>query len=101
MADNIKFRPSTLVKFVKNAPVQIDVNASILFNRQFMVGLSYRTQNAITAMTEIGLTNSIRLGYSYDMYFNELQLYNYGSHEIRIEFDVNMSKLKMLTPRYF
>ena len=101
MADNIKFRPSTLVKFVKNAPVQIDLNASILFNRQFMVGLSYRTQNAITAMMEIGLTNNIRLGYSYDMYFNELQLYNYGSHEIRIEFDLNLSELKMLTPRYF
>ena len=101
MADNIKFRPSTLVKFVSNAPVQIDLNASILFNRQFMVGVSYRTQNAITAMMEIGLTNTIRLGYSYDMYFNELQLYNYGSHEIRIEFDLKMSESKMLTPRYF
>lgn len=101
MADNIKFRPSTLVKFVSNAPVQIDLNASVLFNRQFMVGVSYRTQNAITAMTEISLTNNIRLGYSYDMYFNELMLYNYGSHEIRIEFDLNMSESKMLTPRYF
>ncbi|MEZ5107246.1 MAG: type IX secretion system membrane protein PorP/SprF [Draconibacterium sp.] len=101
IADKIMFRPSTLVKFVQNTPVQIDLNASVLFNQQFMVGVSYRTQNAITAMMEIGITNSIRLSYSYDMYFNELQLYNYGSHEIRLEFDLKMSESRMLTPRYF
>ena len=36
MTNNIYFRPSTLVKFVKNAPVQIDLNASFLFKNAFV-----------------------------------------------------------------
>ncbi len=101
MVDKIMFRPSALVKFVKNAPVQLDLNASVLFGRVFMAGLSYRTAKAITLMTEFTLTNSIRLGYSYDYYFSDLRLHNYGSSEIRIEFDLNLFKSRMMTPRYF
>lgn len=101
MANNIYFRPSSLVKFVRNAPVQVDLNASFLFKNALVIGASYRTEKAMSLMTELAITRGIRLGYSYDIYFNELQLYNYGSNEIRLEFDINIFEPRMVSPRFF
>lgn len=99
--ERIVFRPSALVKQVENAPVQFDFNASFLFSKYFLLGASYRTMQAITFMTELTITETIKLGYSYDIYLNELQPFNYGSHEIRVEFDFGMLNTRMRTPRYF
>jgi type IX secretion system PorP/SprF family membrane protein len=101
VSNKIVFRPSLLAKYVKNAPVQVDVNASLLFNDFFWIGVSARTQKALAFITEFSITPKIRLGYSFDIYLNELQPFNYGSHEIRLSFDVIGSGHKMNTPRYF
>ena len=101
LAENIRFRPSTLIKFASGAPLQIDINGSFLFKNSFLIGASFRTEKALAVMAELALTEAIRLGYSYDVYFNELQLHNYGSHEIRLAFDINIFEPRMITPRYF
>jgi type IX secretion system PorP/SprF family membrane protein len=99
--EKILFRPSLLAKYVKNAPVQVDLNASVLFNDIFWIGISFRSQKAIAFLSEFRIAPQIRLGYSYDIYLNELQPYNTGSHEIRIGFDIKTEKNRMKTPRYF
>jgi type IX secretion system PorP/SprF family membrane protein len=99
--DKIVFRPSLLAKYVKNAPLQVDLNASVLFNDIFWVGAAFRTQKALAFMAEFRITPKIRLGYSYDIYLNELQPYNYGSHELRLGFDLDVNRYRMKTPRYF
>lgn len=99
--DKMVFRPSVMAKYVQNAPVQFDVNASMLFNDVFWVGISYRTENAVVFLTEFSITNYFRLGYSYDLYYSGLQLNNSGSHEIRLGFDIDRNRRRMKTPRYF
>lgn len=99
--DKIVFRPSMLVKFVKNAPVQLDVNASVLFDNIFWVGASYRTEQAVVLLTEFRITKTVRVGYSYDIYFGPLLPYNKGSHEIRLGFDLDFINERTLTPRFF
>lgn len=100
LTDNIVFRPSLLAKFVKNAPPQLDLNASFLFANIFWLGASYRTEKAISLITEININQNLRVGYSYDIWLNELKAYNSGSHEIRLSYDFNVNK-RLLTPRYF
>jgi len=100
MGENVVFRPSILAKFVKNAPPQIDINASFLFANTLWLGASYRTEKAIALIAEVNIAQNFRIGYSYDMWMNELKAYNKGSHEIRLSFDFNV-KRRMLTPRYF
>jgi type IX secretion system PorP/SprF family membrane protein len=90
-----------MAKYVKNAPMQVDLNASVVFDKFFWVGVSYRTEKAIAFMTEFRITPKVRLGYSYDIYLNELQPHNYGSHEIRLGFDLRLGQERMNTPRYF
>jgi type IX secretion system PorP/SprF family membrane protein len=101
VSDNLVFRPSMLVKFVQNAPPQIDLNASFMVANTFWVGVSYRSEKALSFMTEFNLSNNLRLGYSYDVWMNELQAYNKGSHEVRLSFDFDIFQRRMLTPRYF
>ena len=99
--DKIVFRPSMMAKYTPHAPLQLDFNMSILFGNIFWVGASYRTAKAITLLTEFKIAERIKLGYSYDLYLNELQPFNYGSHEIRIGFEFPIYETKMHTPRYF
>lgn len=99
--EDIFFRPSVLAKYVKNAPLQADFNASFLFKNTFWVGASYRTLKAIAFLAEFQINPRIRLGCSYDIYLNELQPHNYGSHEIRLSFDVDVYRFRMKTPRFF
>ncbi len=101
VADRVIFRPSTLIKFVKNAPWQIDLNASFLINDVLWIGATYRTDNTIAAMTEFLVGKNLRIGYSYDYNFNPLRNYNSGSHEIRLGVDFDLLRIRMLTPRYF
>ncbi len=98
--DKIVFRPSVLAKYVKNAPFQMDFNASFLFGNVFWAGISFRTIKTVAFLTEFRLTDYLRLGYSFDLYMNELLLYNKGSHELRLGFDISTKK-RMKTPRYF
>jgi len=101
VSDNVVFRPSVLIKYVQHAPPQLDLNASFLFSNTFWLGASYRTEKVISLMTEFKITKSLRLGYSYDIWFNELRAYNKGSHELRIGFDLENKQNRMRTPRYF
>ncbi len=101
ISDKVSFRPSLLCKYVAHAPFQADVNASFLFSDIFWVGVSYRTEQAVVFLTEFHIGKKLRIGYSYDMYFNKLMPVNKGSHEIRIGMDFDVFNSRMLTPRYF
>ncbi|HPJ63363.1 type IX secretion system membrane protein PorP/SprF [Lentimicrobium sp.] len=108
LSDNIVFRPGMMFKYTANAPLNMDLNASFLFNDVLWVGASYRTnknaitsKNAIVFMVELNLTDNWRLGYSYDAYLTEMKTHTQGSHEVMISYDMNLFKPRLLTPRYF
>jgi len=101
LSDNLVLRPSTLVKYSQNAPVQVDINASLLIREVLWLGASYRTKEAVVLLAEIVIAKNLRIGYSYDIYMNEIQQYNRGSHEVMLEYNIPIIKNRMLTPRYF
>jgi type IX secretion system PorP/SprF family membrane protein len=97
----LKARPSVLVKYVENAPVQYDVNLNFLINEIFWVGGSYRSEDAIVAIFEFQMSRKLRIGYSADYSLSRLKNHSAGSHEIMIGYDFGYNILKMKTPRYF
>ncbi len=102
LTENLVFMPSILCKYVQNAPFQTDLNASFMIHDVLTLGASYRTDNALGLLVEVNITKSLTFGYSYDIWFNALQSYNKGSHEIRLGFGFDLfDKDRMLTPRYF
>ena len=101
LAEDFKLKPSFLVKAVKGAPIEGDINAALWIKDVFSVGIQYRTSADIGAMLEIQATPQIRLGYAYDRSTTALKNFNNGSHEIMLRYEFGFDKGKILSPRYF
>jgi type IX secretion system PorP/SprF family membrane protein len=101
MGSNVSFRPSAVLKYVPNAPMQVDLNATMFFAKVIGVGVGYRTTDALVFMLEFQSTRRFRAGYSYDMTLSQLRTYNSGSHELMIGLDLGWGKANFMTPRYF
>ncbi len=101
VSDQVKLKPSLLVKGVRGAPIQLDVNANVWLRDVIALGLSYRTGDAMVGMAEVQLNQQFRLGYAYDWAFSRLGRYHGGSHELMLRYEFGKEKEKMVTPRYF
>jgi type IX secretion system PorP/SprF family membrane protein len=100
IAENVKFRPSTLVKYVANAPISADFNGTFLFVDKFWVGASYRTDASVDFHMEFNVNRQLRIGYAYDYVLGELGTHSNGSHEILLGIDLDFSKNRIVTPRH-
>ena len=102
VSGNLEFIPSVLLKYIRNNPVQADINASFLISNLLTLGAAYRTEQALGLIVAINIGNGFSFGYSYDIWFNSLKSYNTSSHEIRLGYEFDLfHKERMLTPRFF
>ena len=99
--DYLKLKPSFLVKYVPNAPLQADLNLSLLIKDKFWVGGSFRSGDALAAILEYQTSSHFRVGYSYDFTFSNIRKSTNGSHEIMIGYDFGKTVTKTKSPRFF
>ena len=99
---DVILRPSILVKAIpEKAPIDIDVNFSVLLQKVLWLGVSYRWQDSIDFMIEYQINRNLSLGYSYDYSISGLSDVNSGSHEVMFGYDFGFDDSKAITPRYF
>jgi type IX secretion system PorP/SprF family membrane protein len=101
LSDDFKFKPSFLVKGVRGAPIEGDINATLWIKDVIGIGAQYRTSADVAGLVEIQATPQIRIGYSYDYSTTALRFSNSGSHEIMLRYEFGFSSGKILSPRYF
>ncbi|MFC5285416.1 type IX secretion system membrane protein PorP/SprF [Pedobacter alpinus] len=102
LSDDLKLKPNVLVKGVRGAPLQADLNMNLWMFNLVSFGLSYRTEADISALAEVQLNKKLRLGYAYDASTTSLVGFNAGSHEIMLRFDFGEKGSRaILNPRYF
>ncbi|NBC24561.1 MAG: type IX secretion system membrane protein PorP/SprF [Bacteroidetes bacterium] len=99
--ENLKIKPSFLLKYISDAPLQADINCNLLIKNTFWIGASYRSGDAIVGLFELNVGTDFRLGYSYDFTTSELNDYNNGSHEIMLSYSFAKGEIKTKSPRYF
>ncbi|RZK46707.1 MAG: type IX secretion system membrane protein PorP/SprF, partial [Pedobacter sp.] len=113
----IDFKPFFLIKDDIKGPTLLDVNAFFLFKQTVWLGVGYRTgiklynkpdlvgnigsSNAIIGMTEIFLSQRLRLGYSYDHSMSNLAGYANSTHEISLSWNFFTQKERRLNFCYF
>lgn len=90
--DKVKFKPSTLVKYVNSLPLSIDLNTNFLYDERFEAGLSYRYNDSVSGLFAIIINKNFRVGYTYDYTLGNLSEYNSGSHEIMLLWDIDFAK---------
>ncbi|HEX5002980.1 MAG TPA: type IX secretion system membrane protein PorP/SprF [Bacteroidia bacterium] len=101
VSDNIKLRPTVMVKAVSGAPIVGDATISALMKEVFWLGVGYRSGDSFSGIVEFQVTPQLRFGYSYDYTTSELSSYSNGTHELNIGYDFSFNKRKIVTPRYF
>ncbi|RED97428.1 PorP/SprF family type IX secretion system membrane protein [Marinoscillum furvescens] len=97
----VKIKPSTLIKSVQGAPVEIDINANVILDDKVWVGLSYRSFDALSMILELQVNPQLRFGYAYDLTVSDLRQVNSGSHELMLNYRFVYERTKIVTPRYF
>ena len=100
--DKVKLKPAFMTKYVTGAPLSIDITANVLYNNKFEFGAAYRIDDAISALVNINVTPSLRVGYAYDYTLSNLGQFNSGTHEIMLLFDLDLlGKGFDKSPRFF
>ncbi len=94
-------KPGASVRYTANAPLSIDGNISVLFNKKIWFGLMYRHGAAAGANIMYHFTPSIRLGYAYDYSMTNMKKYNAGTHEVLLGIDLFKKEEPVRSPRYF
>ena len=84
--EDLKFKPAVLANFISGAPATVNGSANFLYKEAFTLGVSYRIDNAISALAGFQASNSLFIGYSYDYATTSLADYNNGSHEIILKY---------------
>lgn len=97
--DNLKMKPSTMLRATHGAPLSVDLSANLLWEEKFEFGFSYRFDKSFSAMLGFVINNSLRIGYTFDKNISGFGETNSGAHEIMLLIDFNKMKLK--SPRFF
>jgi len=91
-------KPNVLVKSVKGAPIQIDVNANLLIKSVLWLGASYRSLDSIDALIGLQINPNLMVSYATDFSLSDVEA---QSHEIMLNYVIELSTKKILSPRYF
>ena len=102
LSDAFKLKPAFMSKFVKGAPITVDLSANVLYNDKLELGASYRLGDAVSILMNVKATSNIRVGYAYDYTVSNLGQFNSGTHEFFILFNLDLlGKGYDKSPRFF
>ena len=116
ISESVHVKPSILVKEVKGAPTNYDLNAMFLFYDRFWLGGSFRSnvkwgkdnldphlsnRNAVALLLEIFATDKLRVGYAFDHNMNVLSDLRNNSHEFSLGYYLSPRNAGMKNQRWF
>jgi len=99
LSNTVKLKPSTMLRYVDNLPIQMDVSVNTFLHDKIILGVSYRLKSSISAIAGFYVSDSMLIGYSHDSETNRLRDFTGKSSEffVRWEFKTN----KIINPRFF
>jgi len=100
-ADVFKVKPSVLVRYSMHEPLEVDLNANLIFADMLWVGGSYRiSEKAAVALLDLQVTPQLKVGYSFDYQLGHLNNYTSGTHEVSLRYEFAFA-VSATSPRYF
>jgi type IX secretion system PorP/SprF family membrane protein len=100
-SQDLKFKPSIMLRAVEGAPLSLDVNTSFLLRDRVWFGAMYRYGNGFGVQGQYQVNEQLRVGYAFDMTTTAMGAYNAGTHEIMVGYDFKFTKGRTISPRYF
>ncbi|MFV0483205.1 MAG: type IX secretion system membrane protein PorP/SprF [Bacteroidales bacterium] len=97
---NVAFKPSYMLKYVENAPISVDLNASFLLYNLAWIGGNYRYDNTVGAHLIMNISPNLELGYAYEFAIGKDSQSFGGTHEVMLRYRYKRD-IKFRTPRRF
>ncbi len=65
--ENIRLKPSVLLRAVKGSPLSVDLNFNFNFNEKFTAGVFTRNLNSFGAQVQTKLGDKLKFGYTFEL----------------------------------
>jgi type IX secretion system PorP/SprF family membrane protein len=109
ISKKMRYRPSGVLRLVKNAPWGFDFNNSLIYNEELTFGMGYRAGKSnmsgggesLDMLIFYQIDPKWGLGCAYDYNISPLKKYTGGSIEVVARFDLKQTVLKLSNPRVF
>lgn len=109
LSSYVRFKPTILTKVVLGSPIQMDVSGNFLFYNSVSLGLAYRFNASLSAMTGFRISKPFMVGFAYDIETTALGNveFNDGSFEVILRYHLPERCCgykrgdRRLTPRFF
>ena len=98
---NFKLKPSLLAKYVQNAPLQLDLSTTVIYNDVFGFGASWRVNAAYVFFAHLYVSDKLILGMAYDRTINGLSQFENGGLELTVSYSLDFRSKTVYSPRYF
>lgn len=95
-------KPNLYVRLNENNAVDIAFNGMYYFNEKIGAGATYYLLNSVSFLTDINITENLKMLYSFELATSKMIKYQLGSHEMTVRYIFNNnSNYKVVNPRYF
>ena len=109
LSGQLSLKPAALVKYVADAPVDLDLHASLVIAELLSLGATYRlggsrtraTGESIDVLASVRATENLRFGVAYDFTLSKIREASSGSGELFAEYTLGVRKGRLTNPRFF
>ncbi len=98
--ENIKYKQALLVKTEIFTRPQVDFTPMVEFNKEILVGLSYRFDESVCAILQWQIKD-IRAGIAFDRSINKVSMVNDGTVEFSLSYILRKNREILYNPRLF
>jgi len=91
--DDIKLKPSTLLRFQEGAPITFDITLGVVFYETVKFGTTYRLNDNLTFLFELELLEQLHFGYAFEYTLSDIADYSNGTHEIMLNFRFKVDRI--------
>lgn len=99
IGEDFEIEPSLLLRWRSPAPLQADISVWAFYKEMVWLGVTYRTDDAISIGLGYQYNDMFMIGYSYDYTTSYLSSYTSGSHEIMIGIKFDSETAKEIPPQ--
>lgn len=89
---DFQVEPSVIIKYMNPTPIQVDIDAKVIYKKMVWLGGSWRSADAFSVLIGYLYNDQIMFGYSYDFTTSNIKNYSTGTHELMIGAKFNKIK---------
>lgn len=106
ISSDIDVQTNVLGKYVSGAPLVMDINANLIFNQAFTVGVGYRTGgddygDSVDFNVQYLFNKLVGIGVAYDYTLSRIRSVSSGTVEALVRINFNNNKDNLHNPRFF